>query len=143
MTFFYAAQAFAQLLLNLGSPKTVLLFALTSILCSLSIVPVSFTHVQTPLVQKSKELTFFQLFRLSSSGMITCFIAGAIFALTGILIIYLKAIGKLSMGNLDDFTKIITNTGNYVNQYTQGNMAYNILFILVLGLFIYYLIKKL
>lgn len=69
-------------------------------------------------------------------------IASTIFALTGILIIYLKAAGKLSMGNLDDFTKIITNTGNYVSQYTQGNIAYNILFILFLGLFIYYLIKK-
>ena len=71
------------------------------------------------------------------------FLASAIFTATGVLILSLKATGKLSMSNLEGFTKIVTNAGNYVNWYVGGNMAYNILFILFLGLFIYYLIKKL
>lgn len=71
------------------------------------------------------------------------FLASLIFAATGVLILSLKATGRLSMANLEGFTKTITNAGNLVNQYTEGNTAYNILFILFLGIFIYYLIKKL
>lgn len=71
------------------------------------------------------------------------FLASLIFAATGVLILALKATGRLSMVNLEGFTKTITNAGNLVNQYTQGNTAYNILFILLLGIFIYYLVKKL
>nr|MBI5455788.1 hypothetical protein [Candidatus Levybacteria bacterium] len=89
-----------------------------------------------------KPVLSFKFLGKERTVIVSNLIASLIFALTGILILYLKAIGKLSMGNLDDFTKIITNTGNYVSQYTQGNIAYNILFIIFLGLFIYYLIKK-
>lgn len=94
MTFFYAAQAIAQLLLNIGSPKAVLLFALTSILCSLSIIPVSFTHVRTPHIQKSTALPFFQLLRQSTPGIFTCFIAGNILgSIYGIYPFYISKIG--------------------------------------------------
>ncbi len=75
--------------------------------------------------------------------IVSNFLASAIFAATGIMILSLKATGKLSMSNLEGFTKIITDAGNYVNQYAGGNTAYNILFILLLGIFIYYLVKKL
>lgn len=89
-----------------------------------------------------KPILSFNFLGKERTLIVSSFIASVIFALTGILIFYLKAIGKLSMGNLDNFTKMITNTGNYVNQYTQGSIVYNLLFILLLGLFIYYLIKK-
>ena len=75
--------------------------------------------------------------------IVSNFLASVIFAATGVLILSLKATGKLSMSNLEGFTKTVTNTGNYINQYTQGNIAYNILFIILFGLFIYYLVKKL
>ena len=70
-------------------------------------------------------------------------LASIIFLATGILILSLKATGKLSMNNLDGFTRTITNAGNYVNQYVGGNLLFNILFLVGTILFIYYLRKKL
>jgi cytochrome c biogenesis protein CcdA len=75
--------------------------------------------------------------------IVSNFLASAIFLATGVMILTLKATGKLSMSNLEGFTETVINAGSYVNQYVGGNNAYNILFIILLGLFIYYLIKKL
>ncbi len=75
--------------------------------------------------------------------IVSNFLASVIFFVTGVMILSLKATGKLSMTNLEGFTKTVTNAGNYVNQYFGGNIAYNILFIILLGIFIYYLVKKL
>ncbi len=71
------------------------------------------------------------------------FIASIIFFATGIIILYLKATGKLGMGNLEGFTKTITNTGNLVNQYVGGNLPVNIFFLILLGGAIFYVAKKL
>jgi hypothetical protein len=90
-----------------------------------------------------KPVLMFKFLGKERMVIVSNLIASVIFALTGVLIIYLKAIGKLSMGNLDTFTKMITNTENYVNQYTNGNILFNVLFLVVLGGFIYYVAKKL
>lgn len=68
-------------------------------------------------------------------------VASIIFAFAGILIVYLNAIGKLGMGDLSKFTKIITNTSSYVNQYVGDNLILNLAFVAVLG-FIFYKIRK-
>jgi len=70
-------------------------------------------------------------------------IASIIFFATGIIILYLKAAGRLGMGNLEGFTKTITGVGNFVNQYVGGNLPINILFLILLGGAIYYVAKKL
>lgn len=75
--------------------------------------------------------------------LVSNFLAGSIFLITGILILSLKATGRLSMGNLEGFTKLITNSGNYVNQYVGGNTGYNVLFVILIGGFLYFLYKKL
>lgn len=122
MTFFYAAQSVAQLLLNVGSPKTVLLFAITSMLCSLSIVPVSSTHVQTPSIEKSTSLSFFQLVKLSPAGIITCFIAGNILgSIYGIYPLYISQIGY-SVYEVSILMSIII-FGSMVIQYPVGYIS--------------------
>lgn len=69
-------------------------------------------------------------------------LASIVFALTGLFIFYLKAIGKLSMGNIEGFTKIITNAGNYTNKLVGNNAITNIVFILVIGFLIYFITRK-
>lgn len=90
-----------------------------------------------------KPMLQFNFLGKERTVIVSNFLASLIFAATGVLILSLKATGRLSMTNLEGFTKTITNAGNLVNQYTEGNTAYNILFILLLGIFIYYLVKKL
>lgn len=68
-------------------------------------------------------------------------IASIIFALTGILIIFLNITGRLGMGDVKGFTKIITNASSYVNGYVGGNLALNIGFVVLIG-FIFYKISK-
>lgn len=68
-------------------------------------------------------------------------IASVIFVFAGLLIIYLKAIGRLGMEDVAGFTKMITNASGYVNQYVGNNIFLNIFFILILA-FIFYKISK-
>lgn len=70
------------------------------------------------------------------------FIASIIFFITGIFILYLKATGRLGMGNLEGFTKTITSTGNLVNQYVGGNLILNIIFVVFLIFVLYKVAKK-
>ncbi|MEK7185917.1 MAG: cytochrome c biogenesis protein CcdA [Patescibacteria group bacterium] len=69
-------------------------------------------------------------------------IASIIFFATGIIILYLKAAGKLGMGNLEGFTKTITGAGNLVNQYVGGNLILNIIFVVFLIFVLYKVAKK-
>lgn len=70
------------------------------------------------------------------------FIASIIFAFTGIMIMYLKAIGKLGMGDIEGFTKIITNSALYVNGFVGGNLILNIGFVIFIGFVLYKISKK-
>lgn len=70
------------------------------------------------------------------------FIASIVFFVTGIMIIFLNMIGRLEMGDVKGFTKFITGAGNYVNQLVGGNIALNIIFLIVIILGLYKLTKK-
>ncbi|MDP2638472.1 MAG: cytochrome c biogenesis protein CcdA [Candidatus Levybacteria bacterium] len=69
-------------------------------------------------------------------------VASIIFAFAGIFIIYLKATGRLGMGDISGFTKIITDTSNFVNQYVGENFALNVIFVIILALIFYKISKK-
>jgi len=69
-------------------------------------------------------------------------IASIIFFLTGIFILYLKAVGKLGMGDVTGFTKFIINVETYVNHLIRGNILINLLFLAALGGFIWFIIRK-
>lgn len=68
-------------------------------------------------------------------------VASIIFAFTGIMIILLKAAGRLGMGDVEGFTKIITDASSFVNQYVGENFALNLIFVLIL-VFVFYKISK-
>ena len=73
--------------------------------------------------------------------LVSTFLASIIFFFAGILIIYLKWIGKLSMESSAGFTKTITNAGNYTNNLIGTGILPNI--ILVAGIIIFlYIVKK-
>lgn len=74
--------------------------------------------------------------------MLSTFIASVIFFLTGIMILYLKSIGRLGMGDTKGFTKTITNASAYVNQYVGGSLVLNIIFVAVIVFVLYKISKK-
>src|ERR1035437_7705365 len=89
-----------------------------------------------------KPITEFKFLGKNRVVLVSNFLASAIFFLTGILILSLNATGKLSMGNIDGFTKMITGAGNFVNQYVGNNVLLNLVFLLLIILFVFYILKK-
>ena len=76
------------------------------------------------------------------SVILSNLIASAIFLFTGLLILGLTITGKLSAENMDEFTKIITSALSSANNAFGNNILLNILFVGTLGLFIYWISKK-
>lgn len=73
---------------------------------------------------------------------LSSFVASVIFAFTGVIIIYLKAIGRLGMEDVAGFTKMITDASGFVNQYVGDNLILNLIFVAVLAFVIYKIGKK-
>lgn len=88
-----------------------------------------------------KPVATFTLLGKKRVVLLSNFIASIIFFATGVIIIYLKAIGQLGMGDLKEFTKIITDASTYVNQFVGGNIFLNVLFVILI-FFVFYLIAK-
>jgi cytochrome c biogenesis protein CcdA len=70
------------------------------------------------------------------------FIAGWIFLITGLLILFLNATGKLGMGGTDGFTKTVQNASYVVNQLVGGNILLNSIFVLIVIFALYKIAKK-
>lgn len=69
-------------------------------------------------------------------------IAAAVFFITGVMALGLTITGKLSAENMDVFTKTITNALNSVNNVVGSNILLNIIFVIVLVGFVYWVSKK-
>lgn len=69
-------------------------------------------------------------------------IASVIFLFTGFIILSLKATGRLGMGDIEGFTKLITNAAGYVNYYVGNNLILNIGFVMIVGIVLYKIAKK-
>jgi MFS family permease len=78
MITFYAAQSLGQFILKAGNPEGMMLFAITSMLCSLSIIPLSMTHVRSPQYDEPSTLGLKALVSTSPTGVIGCLSAGMI-----------------------------------------------------------------
>ncbi len=89
-----------------------------------------------------KKLFSFNFLGEERTVIVSNFIAGIIFAATGIMILYLKAVGKLGMGDLQGFTKIITNSAAYVNQFVGGNLILNLGFVAFVVFLLYKIGRK-
>lgn len=90
-----------------------------------------------------KKFTSFNFLGEERVVTVSSLIASIIFFLAGILIIYLKATGRLSMESTQDFTKTITNAGNYVNQLVGNSLLSNVLLIVGIAIFLYFIKKRL
>ncbi len=80
MVCFYAAQAFGQFFLNLGNTQELFIYAIASMMASLSIIPLAMSHVRTPQIEEPSTLGFRELIQQASSGFIGCFSGGLIMA---------------------------------------------------------------
>lgn len=89
-----------------------------------------------------KPMGSFDLFGKSYVITVSNTIASAVFAITGALALGLTTSGRLSLDNMDKFTKTITNTLSWVNNIAGNNILLNIIFIIVLMLFIYWVSKR-
>lgn len=69
-------------------------------------------------------------------------IGSAVFFTTGVIILVLSYKGALSSENMEVFTKVITNSAEWVNSIVGNNLALNIVFILAIIFFLYKISKK-
>ncbi|MEK7558915.1 MAG: cytochrome c biogenesis protein CcdA [Patescibacteria group bacterium] len=89
-----------------------------------------------------KPITSFYLFGKERIVILSNLIAGVIFFLTGVLIIYLKSIGRLGKSDTEGFTKMITDTSKYVNQFVGDNLILNLVFAAVIVFVLYKIARK-
>ena len=74
----YLAQGFGQFILNLSPIDSLLPFAITVILSSLSVIPVCMMKSSGPLLLESSITNIFQILRKAPLGPIGCFVGGMI-----------------------------------------------------------------
>lgn len=89
-----------------------------------------------------KKVFSFQFLGRERIVIVSNLVASLIFFFTGILIIYLKYIGRLGMENTEGFTKTITNASSYVNQFVGGSLILNLIFVALLIFVLYRIAKK-
>lgn len=89
-----------------------------------------------------KPVMAFRFLGKQRTVIVSSFLASIIFALSGVMIIYLKAIGKLGMSDVEVFTKVITDASAYVNQLVGGNIIVNGVFVLLVVFGLYRIAKK-
>ncbi|MDF1645865.1 MAG: MFS transporter [Legionellaceae bacterium] len=78
MITFYASEALGQLLINLGGPNDLLLYGVSAMLCSLSVIPLTITRAPIPQLTDSSSMKLRDLFKKTTSALFGCFFAGMI-----------------------------------------------------------------
>lgn len=90
----YVAQAFGQTLLNIHLDNILLLYCISGILASLSVIPLTLTKASIPIISEPEILGVKKILSLSRSGVMTCLasgmILGAIYGLYPVFITYLN-----------------------------------------------------
>ncbi len=74
----YLAQGFGQFILNASPVQSLIPFAITVILSSLSVIPVSMMRSSGPVLLESAITNVFQVIKRSPLGPIGCFVSGLI-----------------------------------------------------------------
>jgi MFS family permease len=73
---FYLAAAGGQLLVNVGDPAGFLPFTMTAVLLILALIPLGLTRMEAPQIEVVERMSFFTLFRESSTGVFGALICG-------------------------------------------------------------------
>lgn len=109
----------AQGLLNFGDPSGFLLFALPSILVSLSFMPILLSTQPAPKFETIQRMSFGRLYRASPLGCVGIFLMGGVFsALSGMASVWGSAKG-LSVAEIASFVAAIY-IGGLALQYPVG-----------------------
>ncbi len=118
----YAAQALGQFMINLSDPNTIMLFALTAMLCSLSIIPIALTKIPSPEISEPSSLDFKKLFSVSGSGVMGSFCSGLVLgAIYGLLPLVIMQ----KTGNTSDVGLLMALVifGGMFLQYPVGKLS--------------------
>ncbi len=75
---FFLSAASGQLMMNFGEPASFKLFTLAAVLLTLALVPLSLTRMEAPVIDTVERMSFFTLFRESSSGVAGSLICGVL-----------------------------------------------------------------
>ena len=75
---FYISAAGGQLIVNLGAPDSFIPFTVAAILLTVALIPLSLTRMEAPTIEAVERMSFFGLFRESSSGMTGALICGVL-----------------------------------------------------------------
>jgi len=122
MTALYAGQAAGQLLLNISDVNSLVPFCLISLLCSLSVIPLSMTYVKSPPLSEPSVLDFFKLYSISPTGVISSLTSGLILgAIYGLLPL---AISQFGHSDRDiGWLMGLTIFGGTLLQYPIGHLS--------------------
>jgi MFS family permease len=122
MIIFFASEALGQLLINLGNPDDLLLYGITTILCSLSVIPLSMTYVEMPKFEEPSTMKLKDLYKKTTSGIFGCFFAGMILSATYALfpILFFNLYGDTSKVSFFMFVLIF---GGMALQYPVGRIS--------------------
>jgi MFS family permease len=122
MITFYASEALGQLLINLGNPNDWLLYGIATILCSLSVIPLSMSYVAMPQFDEPSTMKLKDLYKKTTSGIFGCFFAGMTLSVTYALfpIFFFNLYGDTSKVSFFMFSLIF---GGMALQYPVGKIS--------------------
>ena len=122
MISFYGAQSLGQFFLNLGDPQTLLLFALTAMLCTLSIIPLCLSYVSPPNYTELSTLSLKKAITASPGGSLGALCSGMIMGgIYGLMPTYLTDL----FGSVSDVAKYMFALvfGGMLLQYPLGKLS--------------------
>lgn len=75
---YYLSSAGGQLLVNVGDPGRFVPFSLAAMLLTLALIPLALTRMEAPSLEEHERLSFLDLYRESSTGVVGALICGVV-----------------------------------------------------------------
>ena len=111
-----------QFFMNIASPAETTLFVIAGILLCAAVIPLSFSKNPGPIINEVEPMSFKQLFTVSPLGMVSCIIAGFLYAsLFNMLPIFAQGfdISKLELSIFMGGTVV----GGFILQFPVGYLS--------------------
>lgn len=111
-----------QLMLNIAPPSGVELFVLTSVLISISVIPILLSVSKSPVFEEQESVSLWQLYKVSPLGVVGIYLSGvAMGALFGLGSVYGELKG-LSVQEISFFMGSFI-LGGFLFQYPLGQLS--------------------
>lgn len=122
MICYYLSQSIGQLLINMASTQTLQLFAVSSMLTSMAIIPLTITKIPTPIFDNASPFEFTNVLKKAGLALTICFGAGLLVgSFYGVLPLYL-ADNRLTTGTVGS-SMAIAILGAMFLQYPIGMIS--------------------